>query len=178
LAKETSGNNPLTIGSYSFTVPDLVEATCRVCSDLLSTYNRTWNQGYRKEARPDNWRHMTVLLLGGGSLFDPFRQELCRRPSNAPSAMKMYEASVNYGHQLQVLRDGAPVPLTSPHPLMSVVHGLSVHRARLPEYYEPYEVDELPPPPSKPHVPQKTYNLGGVYETPEDRLRDEIAGGD
>lgn len=139
-AKETSDERGLAIGGGLHLTEDEVERAVRdVCEGVFKHYRKTWYLGYEKEKKPQNWRRLDVLLLGGGSQFKPFRVTLERKPFEID--MRIEQSWITFPEGLRMLSNGEVEWIEERDFLFTIADGLSFHYAKMARAWLPPEVD-------------------------------------
>ena len=125
----------------------IVAATKSDLDRIYSHYRKTWGKGYQKEMRPDHWKDLNILLLGGCNKLsfvnrrfsqdNPSRdflgiiKKLQLHPIHLPTDIKVF-GSINN------------TDLSEYVSILILAYGLSFHIAQNPEYFKPHEVEPLP----------------------------------
>jgi len=119
---------------------------------FVKFYKRVWAKGYKKDcanhATRPRWRQLTVLLTGGGARHPKIEKAICLHcPIYAFPNEEVREHYKIVWHK--------PIGIGTPNrnghelgedaSLLSVAHGLSMHRRQWPVVFTPDEIDQQEP---------------------------------
>ena len=150
-AKEQSGGKAsATIGGeLRLSANDIRDCVSELSRRLFKHYRKTLIDAVRLKTKAGLREPFHLLLLGGGSRFAPFRQEFVGvPPSDGYPQFRPIDTWISLRDHLRVLvgSQTSEVP-EADYELYSLVHGLTTHIVRLPAFWLPGDVDDLPPPP-------------------------------
>lgn len=117
---------------------------------LVKRFRRTWRSGFFKDApnpaTHGRWRELRVLLAGGGTLRPDVQAAIQGgMPIHAwPREETMYSVARHKPEGIRPRKGRGSVPPLD-RSLLSVAHGLSLHRRQWPLYFMPDQVDTQAP---------------------------------
>jgi hypothetical protein len=151
-AKEkTHGRKDIVVaGKFRLTAGDFRQCVDELCHRLFRHYRKTVVSSICNKTKNGHKEGFHLLLLGGGSRFRPFRDQFVGvHPNPLYDRLKPNEIWVSVRDHLVVLAgDRLREIAEQDFDLFLLVHGLTTHIVRLPEFWLPNEVDDMPPLPA------------------------------
>jgi|GEM_PF-7069411 len=142
-SKERSEDGTIEVGDdVKLSEEEVAAAAASVCERMHAHYRRVWGEAYYMEKKAENWSELTVIMLGGGSLFQPFWVTFERKPWDAIQT-EIDQIQIVFTEPLMVLRKDKLVPVSDVDFMFTVADGLSYHIARTPKAWEPPEIDPM-----------------------------------
>ena len=122
-------------------------AASRLGSACRDHYIATWRNAYAKDPNQEEWREMSLLLVGGGAL----SPEVCARIQELPKDVKQTIRSqvvlgLDGGRPCDVWGATQTRPTVNEHLLLTAARGLTYSRVELQQFIKPADVSPLPPP--------------------------------
>lgn len=152
-AKEESKSvDPVTVaGDFHITRRQINESVSELKRRLFDHYKRTVITALKDKTKYGLQQPFSLLMLGGGSRFGPLHGQFVNHlPSPMHSALQPNELWGSLRDRMRLLNsDGTLRDLSQPDGdrMFSLVHGLTTHVVRLPDFWTPGEVENFPPPP-------------------------------
>ena len=170
--RELAANRCVDLGREcrSLAPGDLGRAVEEVAGRCFEDYVRSFGEAYKRDRNSNNWKDIRVILVGGGSQLEGFRDKFRFHPRSRQHVFNQY---------VDLLRLGRSKPVRLAAETLGTMGSTSVPPGDadivflLPALGLSHPVDEIPPPELPSDIPSSPPQRSGptglyVYEAPDD----------
>ena len=148
LKRNYDENKGLSIYDKQYSSDNIISSVKSDLDKMYNHYKKTWGKGYQKEMRPNHWKDLYILLLGGCNQLPFVRNRISEdNPSNTFQGIikNISVHPLQLPTDIEVLGSTNHTNINEYVSILTLAYGLSFHIAENPDYFTPHEVDPLPP---------------------------------